>query len=64
MVNLDLRRRPKIQIALKNQQPNLVNTYTTGDRIDGTATITVDHDIPFDHLDITFEGSPSLSISP
>ncbi|BCR82737.1 arrestin (or S-antigen), N-terminal domain protein [Aspergillus chevalieri] len=62
MVNLDLRRRPKIQIALKNQQPNLVNTYTTGDRIDGAATITVDHDIPFDNLDITFEGTSRTTV--
>lgn len=57
MVNLDIRRRPKIQILFKDQKPNLVNAYTTGDRIDGTATITVDHDIPFDNIDITFEGA-------
>lgn len=55
--NLDFRRsRPKITVDLANQKPNLVNSYTTGDRIDGTATISVDHDIRFDDIDITFEG--------
>lgn len=55
--NLDFRRsRPRITIDLANQKPNLVNSYTTGDRIDGTATISVDHDIRFDDIDITFEG--------
>ena len=60
--NLDFRRsRPKISIDLANQKPNLVNSYTTGDRIDGTATISVDHDIRFDDIDITFEGISSFS---
>ena len=59
--NLDFRRsRPKISIDLANQKPNLVNSYATGDRIDGTATISVDHDIRFDDIDITFEGISSF----
>lgn len=52
-MNFEFRRRPRIQIDL--DQPS-VYTYTTGDRIDGTVTVSVDYDVPFDDLEITFEG--------
>ena len=52
-MNFDFRRRPRIQIDL--DQPS-VYTYTTGDRIDGTVSVTVDQDVQFDDIEITFEG--------
>lgn len=52
-MNFDFRRRPRIQIDL--DQPS-VYTYTTGDRIDGTVSVTVDQEVPFDDIEITFEG--------
>lgn len=56
------RARPKISIDLDGQQTGLVNSYTTGDCIQGTVTITADHDIRFDDVDITFEGTPNIHI--
>lgn len=53
-MNLDFRRRPRIQIDL--DQPSAY-TYTTGDRIDGTVNVAVDHDVQFDDIEITFEGT-------
>lgn len=53
-MNLDFRRRPRIQIDL--DQPS-VYTYTTGDHIDGTVNVAVDHDVQFDDIEITFEGT-------
>lgn len=56
-MNLDFRRpRPRIQIDL--DRPSL-HTFTTGDHINGTATLTVDHELQFDDLEITFEGKPN-----
>lgn len=56
-MNLDFRRpRPRIQIDL--DRPSL-HTFTTGDHINGTATLTVDHELQFDDLEITFEGTPN-----
>lgn len=48
--------RPKVNIELAGQTEGLVNSYTTKDRIEGTAVITVDHDTRFDEVEITFEG--------
>ncbi|KAG2417995.1 hypothetical protein HFD88_001095 [Aspergillus terreus] len=56
------RARPKISIDLDGQQTGLVNSYTTGDCIQGTVTITADHDIRFDDVDITFEGTSRTSV--
>lgn len=48
--------RPKINIELSNQADGLVKSYTSKDRIEGIATVTVDRDTRFDEIDITFEG--------
>jgi hypothetical protein len=48
---------PKIKVDLSGQQPGLVNSYTTGESIDGTATITVEQDTRFDEVEIVFEGT-------
>lgn len=48
--------RPKIDIELTGQTEGLVSSYTTKDRIEGTAVITVDRDTRFDDVEISFEG--------
>lgn len=54
-----MRSRPKIEISLAGQKSGLVNSYTTGDSIDGTATITVDHETQFDEIEILLQGKHS-----
>lgn len=56
LANFTVRSRPKVDIILANQTDGLVPSFTTGDTIKGTVTITVDHDTRFDDLEITFEG--------
>ncbi|KAJ5516918.1 hypothetical protein N7527_008478 [Penicillium freii] len=53
---------PKIDIQLVGQQPRIVNSYTTGDQINGTAIITVEHETPFDEIEIVLEGSSHTTI--
>ncbi|PWY88347.1 hypothetical protein BO70DRAFT_359787 [Aspergillus heteromorphus CBS 117.55] len=57
-----VRSRPKIDISLSSQKEGLVPSYTTGDVIEGTVTVTVDHDTRFDELEITFEGTSRTSV--
>ncbi|KAE8348717.1 hypothetical protein BDV28DRAFT_80050 [Aspergillus coremiiformis] len=54
--------RPKVDINLVGQTDGLVNSYTTKDRIEGTAVITVDRDTRFDDVEITFEGTSRTSV--
>lgn len=58
-------RRPRICIDLRGQKEGPVSSYTTSDKIEGTATIIADHDTKYDHIKITFEGAtrpPFLAI--
>lgn len=55
------RSRPEIEIRLVGQKPQLVNSYTTGDQIEGTAIITVEHETPFDEVEIVLQGKFGLS---
>lgn len=48
---------PRIEIDLDGQKPGLVNSYTTGDYIEGTAKITVDQDTRFDEIEIILQGN-------
>lgn len=48
---------PKIDIDLEGQKPGLVNSYTTGDYIEGTAKITVDQETRFDEIEIILQGN-------
>lgn len=57
------RAQPKVTVDLQGQTEGLVNAYTTGDRIEGTATVTVDRDVRFDEVEITFEGMSTPSRS-
>ncbi|KAB8274472.1 hypothetical protein BDV30DRAFT_225872 [Aspergillus minisclerotigenes] len=50
-------RRPRICIDLSGQKEGPVSSYTTSDKIEGTATIITDHDTKYDHIKITFEAS-------
>jgi hypothetical protein len=50
------RSQPKIEIDLVGQTPGLVSSYTTGDHIEGTVTITVEHETRFDEVEIAFQG--------
>jgi hypothetical protein len=45
-----------IDIGLAGQQPGHVNSYTTADKIEGTVTISVEHETRFDEIEIVFEG--------
>lgn len=51
--------RPQVTIDLVGQKNGLVPSYTTWDHIDGTAAVEVDHDTPFDEVEITLEGEIS-----
>jgi hypothetical protein len=46
----------KVEIDLAGQKPGHVNSYTTADNIDGTVTISVEHETRFDEIEIVFEG--------
>jgi hypothetical protein len=51
--------RPNVTVELARQKdPSMICTYTTGDRIEGTVTVTAAHLISFDEIDIKLEGTP------
>ena len=50
------RSQPKIEIDLIGQKPGLVNSYTTGDHIEGTVSVTVEQETRFDEIEIAFQG--------
>ncbi|KAJ5190231.1 uncharacterized protein N7498_009216 [Penicillium cinerascens] len=56
------RSQPKIDINLEGQTPGLVNSYTTGDQIEGTATITVEHETRFDEVEIVLQGTSHTTV--
>ncbi|KAJ9190948.1 hypothetical protein DTO164E3_9091 [Paecilomyces variotii] len=60
--SLTKRSRPKVGIDLVDQKDGFVASYTTGDKIEGEVTITAEHDIQFDDINITFEGLATTSV--
>ncbi|KGO74265.1 Arrestin-like, N-terminal [Penicillium italicum] len=56
------RNQPKIEIHVDGQKPGLVNSYTTGESIDGSVTVTVDHETRFDEIKIEFEGVSTTTV--
>ncbi|KAL4932045.1 arrestin (or S-antigen), N-terminal domain protein [Aspergillus undulatus] len=54
--------RPQIKIDLAGEKDNLINNYITGDRIEGTVTVTAAHLTSFDELEIQLEGSQTVSV--
>ncbi|KAL4913762.1 hypothetical protein BDW62DRAFT_191829 [Aspergillus aurantiobrunneus] len=54
--------RPQVKIDLDGQINNLTKAYTTGDRIEGTVTVTANHLISFDEVEIQLEGSQTVSV--
>lgn len=53
---------PKIELNLTGQKPGLVNSYTTGDQVEGTVIITVEQETRFDEVEITFQGTGTPEI--
>lgn len=51
------RSQPKIELNLVGQKPGFINSYTTGDLIEGTAIITVDQVTRFDEVEIVLQGT-------
>jgi hypothetical protein len=47
---------PQIKIELARETDSATRAYTTGDRIEGTVTVTANHLISFDEIDIQLEG--------
>ncbi|KAJ5125219.1 Carboxypeptidase [Penicillium atrosanguineum] len=56
------RSQPKIEINLLDQTPGLVNSYTTGDQIEGTVSITVDQETRFDEVEIVLQGTSHTTV--
>ncbi|KAI9370856.1 hypothetical protein BJX61DRAFT_513717 [Aspergillus egyptiacus] len=54
--------RPQVKIDLDGQTATTYTTYTTGDRVEGTVTITASHLISFDQVDIKLEGSQTVTV--
>ncbi|CEN59287.1 Putative Arrestin (Or S-antigen), N-terminal domain protein (AFU_orthologue; AFUA_6G13380) [Aspergillus calidoustus] len=55
--------RPQIRIDFTNQRDgNLAPSFTTGDRIEGTVTISAAHLISFDEVDIKLEGTQTVTV--
>ncbi|PIG82866.1 hypothetical protein AARAC_003150 [Aspergillus arachidicola] len=53
---VERRSRPQVTVNLDDQKDGVVNSYTTGDEINGNVTVTVNEDVIIDALQITFEG--------
>ncbi|MCJ1388743.1 hypothetical protein MMC18_001592 [Xylographa bjoerkii] len=57
-LSLDKPSKPKIDITLDDpQEENLVPSYTTLDKIEGTVSISTTVDLPFEDIHITFQGA-------
>ncbi|KAJ5779807.1 hypothetical protein N7457_007527 [Penicillium paradoxum] len=56
------RSQPKIDIQIDGQKPGRVNSYTTGESIDGTVTIIVEHETRFEEVEIFFEGTSRTTV--
>ncbi|KAJ0425097.1 hypothetical protein BJY00DRAFT_274751 [Aspergillus carlsbadensis] len=55
--------RPHIRIDFAHQRDgNLAPSFTTGDRIEGTVTISAAHLISFDEVDIKLEGTQTVTV--
>ncbi|KAJ5593882.1 uncharacterized protein N7459_000090 [Penicillium hispanicum] len=56
------RSQPKIEIDLAEQQQGLVSSFTTGDPIEGTVIITVEHETRFDEVEIVLQGMSRTTV--
>lgn len=50
------RAQPKVEIDLAGQNPGRVNSYTTGESVEGVVSITAEHDTRFEEIEIVLEG--------
>ncbi|KAL4973600.1 hypothetical protein BDW66DRAFT_100477 [Aspergillus desertorum] len=53
---------PQIQIELAGETNRVSRAYTTGDRIEGTVTVTANNLISFDEIDIQLEGCQTVFV--
>lgn len=53
---VDRRSRLQVTVTLDDQKDGAVNSYTTGDEVNGNVTVTVNDDVTFDTFQISFEG--------
>ncbi|CBF81883.1 hypothetical protein AN5453.2 [Aspergillus nidulans FGSC A4] len=53
---------PQIKIELASETGSAARAYTTGDRIEGTVTVTANHLISFDEVNIQLEGSQAVLV--
>jgi hypothetical protein len=57
------RRRCNLKIDLAEEKTGAAKTYTSGDLIEGVASITCDCDTLFDEIQIVLEGSRSNKVN-
>ena len=57
------RQRCNLNIELAEEKTGAVKTYTSGDLIEGVASITCDCDTQFDEIQIVLEGSRSNKVN-
>ena len=50
------RAQPKVEIDLAGQKQGHVNSYTTGESVEGIVNITAEHDTRFEEVEIVLEG--------
>ncbi|KAE8359336.1 hypothetical protein BDV27DRAFT_149680 [Aspergillus caelatus] len=56
--------RPQVAVTLDDQKDGVVNSYTTGDEINGNVTVSVNEDVTIDAFQITFEGISETTVEP
>ncbi|KAL4875041.1 hypothetical protein BJY04DRAFT_171419 [Aspergillus karnatakaensis] len=54
--------RPQVKIELSGKSERATGVYTTGDSIEGTVTITANHLISFDEVEIQLEGTQTVAV--
>ncbi|KAL4808204.1 hypothetical protein BDV18DRAFT_134451 [Aspergillus unguis] len=54
--------RPRVDISLAGETDLLTKSFTTGDRIEGTVTISAGHLISFDEVTIYLEGTQTVTV--
>ncbi|CAG8194993.1 unnamed protein product [Penicillium salamii] len=56
------RAQPKVEIDLAGQNPGRVNSYTTGESVEGVVSITAEHDTRFEEIEIVLEGRSRTTV--
>ncbi|CAG7916327.1 unnamed protein product [Penicillium olsonii] len=56
------RAQPKVEIDLAGQKQGHVNSYTTGESVEGIVNITAEHDTRFEEVEIVLEGRSRTTV--